>query len=157
MGRAKKPEAKIGKKPSGAEYRKRRKKAERATRRKSNSETGAHETLLETIGPLPLDDPGTAMTWFRRAQIVLLGELLKDPEVSVRERFAAVKQMSEAAGKTANAGALEGRLASIEAAIAGSRGKGAVEVKATHGLPRPPTARGGSRARRPRPLEEPPT
>jgi hypothetical protein len=141
------------KKPSGAQYRKLRKKRERAARKKTERETGARESLLDTIGPLPLDDPETAMPWFRRAQIVLLGELLKDPEVPVRELFTAVKQMSEAAGKTNSPVAWEARLAAVEESLAGTRGKGAVEVKATNGLPRPPTARGGSRARRPRALE----
>lgn len=136
-------------KPSGAEYRKRRKERELAERSHGGTEAGERQTLLQQIGDLPLGDPDTAMPWFRRAQIVLLGELLKDPEMSVRELFTAVKQMSEAAGKTGSSAALEARLAAVEAALAGTRAKGAVEVKGTNGLPRPPTARGGSRARGP--------
>jgi hypothetical protein len=147
------PPQKIGKKPSGAAYRKLRKAREKAERIKTTIETGARAALLEAIGELPLENADTAMPWFRRAQIVLLGELLKDPEVSIRELFTAVKQMSEAAGKTSNPVAIESRLAAVEAALDGARPKNAVEVKATNGLPRPPTARGGIRARRPRPLE----
>lgn len=144
---------KIGKKPSGAAYKKMRKEREAAERKRLDSETGSRAVLLAAIGELPLENADTAMPWFRRAQIVLLGELLKDPEVSIRELFTAVKQMSEAAGKTSNPVAIEARLAAVEAALSGVRPKNAVEVKATNGLPRPPTARGGSRSRRPRPVE----
>lgn len=153
MAKPAQPTLPIGKKPSGAQYRKLRKEREKAERVEAEQQTGDRAALIEQIGDIPLDDPETAMVWYRRAQMVLLGELLKDASVPVRELFSAVKQMSEAAGKTSNAAALEGRLLAVESALAGTRAKGAVEVKPTNGLQRPPTARGGSRARRPRPVE----
>jgi hypothetical protein len=73
-------------KPSGAAYRRQRKERESAERVTNENETGEHQKLRTTIGDLPLDDVETAMPWFRRAQIVLLGEMMKDPTVSIREQ-----------------------------------------------------------------------
>ena len=147
----------FGKQPSGQQNRKRRREKAAQVAIVQELETGDRAKLLAEIGDVPLDDPSTAMEWFRRAQLVMLRELFKDPTVSLKELFGAVKQMSEAAGKTRDGAALEARLVGVEKAIDGTRAKGAVEVKATHGLVRPPTARGGSRAGRPRAVETPPT
>lgn len=147
----------IGKKPSGAANRKAKRDREKAERAKTETETGARAALLEMITPPPIDDPQNSTPWFQRAQMVLLGELIKDPQISVRELFTAVKQMSEAAAKTRNPADVESRLSAVEDALADTRASDSVEVKATHGLERPSTARGGKRARGPRPMEEPPS
>ena len=139
----------LGKKSSGAQFAKARRARELAERLEAGEDGGVAE--YAKLGPPPLEDPEAAMIWMRKAQLVGLQLLLQDPKLSSREKFRAVKEMSEAVGKTHNRAAMERRVKDLEVKLDGTKKQqGAIKIEKVSDLLRPSTARGGASARGPR-------
>jgi hypothetical protein len=119
------------------------------------SDNGA--AAFAQIGPAPLDDPATALSWVRKIQLRALELAVADPELPLAAKLRTVKDLAFTAGASHNRSELEHRLGELELELGlVKQRQPAVEMTPTAGLKRPPTARGGDRARRPRPVETPP-
>lgn len=142
------------KKPSGAAYRKMRKKRA-AERSEGAGEADDGAGVFAALGPPPLDDPETAMSWVRRYQLTALHVAATKPMTdALRERIKNIKEICATVGMTQSRSDLEEIASRCETLLEGARPRGAVNMQPTTGLTRPPTARGGKRGPKPLPPEE---
>lgn len=114
---------------------------------------------FEEAGQPDLDDPGAALTYVRRLQLVALRQQVTTPRPSP-EQIAVWKRIeaqTKALGMTQNRVELEERVGRVEGMLeTTAQSAGPVKQRSSSALHRPPTSRGGSRARRPRLVDEPP-
>jgi hypothetical protein len=137
------------KKPSGAEYRKRRREAKKAIEREraEGIDDGAGE--FGRLGSPPLDNPETALAWVRRYQLTAMYIAATHPLTdALRERLKYVREFGATIGMTAQRSELEELAERLETSLAGAAQAVNAVAKPT-AAPRPHTSRGTRSGPRP--------
>lgn len=98
-----------------------------------------------------LDDPQLAMRCVRRAQLIAFRQRATTPNPSPEQLavWKGIESQAKAIGATRMSSEMEELAGRIEDFLRGAKGTSAARTTATTSLPRPPTARGGSRTRGP--------
>lgn len=125
------------KKPSGAEFRKRRREAKHRIEeeRVAGMDDGSDE--FAALGPPPIDDPDMALAWVRRYQLTAMYVSATRPLTdSLRERLKLVREFGATIGMTQNRVGLEEIAERLESNLSA-----AVQNTNAAAQPVPPTAR----------------
>jgi hypothetical protein len=157
------------KRPSGAEFRKRKQERERAqvadkardlgldvrepgATPAPDADTGAD--AFDVLGDPDLDNPDLALDYVRRAQLIAFGQIIRSRDIAAKDRWRLIREHAAVLGMTHPRAALESRLKRLESNGPKKRGAAAVKHEAPDAVVRPETARGRRGRRGPRPLSE---
>lgn len=98
-----------------------------------------------------LDDPQLAMRCVRRAQLIAFRQRATTPNPTPEQLavWKGIESQAKAIGATRMSSEMEELAGRIEEFLRGAKTTAAARTNSTASLPRPPTARGGSRSRGP--------